>query len=138
MAGAFFVDVLAVICALLLAQWIRFETLVSGFGVPVEDSFRAIYYIGHIVLGVGLMMATLTNFRLYARENLLSYTNTLKIIFKSSLVWILSYLALTLMYWACHNAVDTSRLARTSVEGCQSREQREKFAPKSSGRRLEP
>ena len=97
MAGAFFVDVLAVICALLLAQWIRFETLVSGFGVPVEDSFRAIDYIGHIVLGVGLMMATLTNFRLYARENLLSYTNTLKIIFKSSLVWILSYLALTLM-----------------------------------------
>ena len=96
-AGAFTVDLLMVTAALLLAQWIRFETPVAAFGVPVEDLFRARDYIGHIVLGVALMMVTLTNFRLYTRENLLSYTNTLRIIFKSSFVWILVYLALTLM-----------------------------------------
>lgn len=96
-AGAFVVDTLAVASALLLAQWIRFETPISGFGVPAEDSFRAADYIGHILLGVGLMMVALTNFRLYTRENLLSHTNTLRIIFKASFVWILSYLALTLM-----------------------------------------
>ncbi|MBL9158308.1 MAG: sugar transferase [Verrucomicrobiales bacterium] len=96
-AGAFVVDLLMVTAALLLAQWIRFETKVAEFGVPVEDIFRARDYIGHIVIGVALMMATLTNFRLYTRENLLSYTNTLRILFKSSFVWILCYLALTLM-----------------------------------------
>ncbi len=96
-AGAFVVDLLMVAAALLLAQWIRFETPVARFGVPVEDVFRARDYVGHIVLGVALMMATLLNFRLYSRENLLSYTNTLRILFKSSFVWILAYLALTLM-----------------------------------------
>jgi len=96
-AGAFAADLLMVTAALLLAQWIRFETPVKEIGVPVEDLFRAADYIGHIVLGVALMMATLTNFRLYTRENLLSHTNTLRILFKSSFVWILAYLALTLM-----------------------------------------
>lgn len=96
-AGAFAVDVMVVTASLLLAQWIRFETPVAGFGVPVEDVFRARDYIGHIILGVALMMAMLTNFRLYSRENLLSYTNTLRILFKASFVWILLYLALTLM-----------------------------------------
>lgn len=96
-AGAFIVDMLAVACALLLAQWIRFETPVAGIGVPAPDDFRAIDYLGHILLGVGLMMAALVNFRFYTRENLLSYTNTLRIIFKSSFVWILVYLVLTLL-----------------------------------------
>lgn len=96
-AGAFAADLLVVTASLLLAQWIRFETPVAGFGVPVEDVFRARDYIGHIVLGVALMMAMLMNFRLYSRENLLSYTNTLRILFKASFVWILLYLALTLM-----------------------------------------
>ncbi|NLT70038.1 MAG: hypothetical protein GXX91_05010, partial [Verrucomicrobiaceae bacterium] len=96
-AGAFVVDALVVACALLLAQWIRFETPLAGIGVPAADDFRAVDYIGHIILGVVLMMATLLNFRFYTREHLLSYTNSLRILFKSSLVWILSYLALTLI-----------------------------------------
>jgi len=96
-AGAFVADMLAVTSALLLAQWIRFETPIAAFGVAAEDDFRAVDYVGHIILGVVLMMVTLVNFRFYTREHLLSYTNTLRIIFQSSLVWILSYLALTLM-----------------------------------------
>lgn len=96
-AGAFVVDALVVACALLLAQWIRFETPLADIGVPAADDFRAVDYIGHIILGVALMMATLVNFRFYTREHLLSYTSSLRILFKSSLVWILSYLALTLI-----------------------------------------
>ncbi|HRQ88627.1 MAG TPA: sugar transferase [Bacteroidia bacterium] len=95
--AAFVVDLLVVSAALVLARWIRFETFVSGFGVPTDEDFRSGDYLGHLALGVGLMMAILTNFRLYTRENLLSYTNTLRIVFKSSCVWILAYLALTLM-----------------------------------------
>ena len=95
--AAFVIDLLVVAAALVLARWIRFETFVSGFGVPTDEDFRSSDYLGHLALGVGLMMAILTNFRLYTRENLLSYTNTLRIVFKSSCVWILAYLALTLM-----------------------------------------
>lgn len=95
--GAFLVDLLVVTCALLMAQWIRFETSLSQFGVPVEEIFQAKDYIGHIILGVCLMMGVLVNFHLYSRENLLSYTNTLHILFKSSFVWVMIYLALTLM-----------------------------------------
>ncbi len=96
-AGAFVADLLMVASSLLLAQWIRFETPLAGFGVPFEDEFRFGDYLGHSILGIALMMGMLVNFRLYARENLLSYTNTLRILFKASFVWILSYLALTLI-----------------------------------------
>lgn len=96
-AGAFWVDLLVVTAALLLAQWIRFDTPVAGFGVPFEDDFSARAYLGHTILGVALMMAMLANFRLYSRENLLSYTNTFRVLVKASLVWILVYLALTLI-----------------------------------------
>ncbi|MEX2580953.1 MAG: sugar transferase [Verrucomicrobiales bacterium] len=96
-AGAFLVDLLAVTMALVLAHWIRFETPVSDLGVPARGPMRAWDYVGHIALGGVLMMMVLTNFRFYSRENLLSFTNSLRIIFKAALVWILAYLALTLL-----------------------------------------
>lgn len=95
--GAFIVDLLVVASTLLLAQWIRFETPIAGLGLPVEDVFHASDYIGHIVLGVLLMMGILVNFHLYTRENLLSFTRTLRILFKSCFIWVLVYLGLTLM-----------------------------------------
>jgi len=96
-AGAFVVDFLAVTMALLLAHWLRFETALVEFGTPSDSPIRVLNYTGHIILGVVLMMTILTNFRLYSRENLLSYTNTLRVIFKSAFVWILAYLTLTLV-----------------------------------------
>lgn len=95
-SGAFLVDALVVALALVFAQWIRFETPISGVGVPAEEGFTLADYIGHIALGVLLMMGALLNFRCYTRENLLSFTNTLKIVVKASFVWILAYLFLTL------------------------------------------
>ncbi len=95
--GAFLADLLMVAAALLLAHWIRFGTPLAGLGTPAEPGQGLSDYLGHIVLGVALMMTSLLNFRLYSRENLLSYTNTLKILFKASLVWILAFLTLTFL-----------------------------------------
>ncbi len=95
--GAFIADMLVVSFALLVAHWIRFSTSMVQIGVPSRTSIEMGDYIGHIVLGVALMMAALLNFRLYSRESLLSFTNTMKVILKSSFIWILGYLSLTLL-----------------------------------------
>ncbi|MEM9016900.1 MAG: sugar transferase [Verrucomicrobiota bacterium] len=96
-SGAFLSDLLMVASALLLAQWIRFHTPVSSIGVPADDAMRASDYLGHIILGVALMMSALINFRVYSRESLLSFTQTLRGVFKASFVWIVAYLVLTLV-----------------------------------------
>ncbi|MEM7699293.1 MAG: sugar transferase [Verrucomicrobiota bacterium] len=96
-AGAFVVDLLLVVGSLIIAQWGRFGTFLSDFGVQDVESLRLGDYGGHIVLGALLMMGLLLNFRLYSRENLLSLTNTLRIIVKGSLLWILLYVSLTLV-----------------------------------------
>ncbi len=95
--GAFLADLLMVASALVFAHWIRFVTPLARLGTPAEPGQSLSDYFGYIVLGVVLMMTSLLNFRLYARENLLSYTNTLKILFKGSLVWILAFLTLTFL-----------------------------------------
>lgn len=95
--GAFVCDLLAVTFALLLAQWIRFDSPISAIGVPANESMVPLDYLGHILLGVVLMMSALVNFGVYSRESLLSYTSTLKGLVKSSIVWIVAYLTLTLV-----------------------------------------
>jgi exopolysaccharide biosynthesis polyprenyl glycosylphosphotransferase len=96
-AGAFLSDLFIVTSALMLAHWIRYETAVVNIGVPPERPFGWLDYIGHHVLGIVLLMGCLTNFRVYSRECLLSFTNTLRGIFKATFVWILGYLGLTLL-----------------------------------------
>ncbi|MDF1825994.1 MAG: sugar transferase [Verrucomicrobiales bacterium] len=95
--GAFVCDFLAVSFSLLLAQWIRFDSPIAAVGVPANESMVPIDYLGHIILGVVLMMSALVNFGIYSRESLLSYTSTLKGLVKSSIVWIVAYLTLTLV-----------------------------------------
>ncbi len=95
--GACVVDFLAVTSALVLAQLIRFSTPLVNVGVPSDIPLGLSDYFGHIFLGGFLMMMVLTNHRFYSRENLLSFTNTLRIIFKSSAIWLLAYVTLTLV-----------------------------------------
>ncbi len=97
-AGAFVADFVAITLALTMALWLRFETRLSQFGVSYSGEFSAFDYLQHIAVGAVLMMIILGNFRFYTRANLLSYTNTLRIIFKGSFIWLLSYLALTLIF----------------------------------------
>ncbi|MEM6279534.1 MAG: sugar transferase [Verrucomicrobiota bacterium] len=95
--GAFVCDLLAVTFALMLAQWLRFETPLVSVGTPSDVLIRPVDYLGHILLGVVLMMSALVKFGVYSRESLLSYTATLKGLVKSSIIWIVAYLSLTLV-----------------------------------------
>ncbi|MEM7600593.1 MAG: sugar transferase [Verrucomicrobiota bacterium] len=96
-SGAFVCDLLAVTFALLFAQWLRFETPLVSVGVASDVLIRPIDYLGHIIIGVAIMMSALIKFGVYSRESLLSYTATLKGLVKSSVVWIVAYLSLTLV-----------------------------------------
>jgi len=96
-ALAFFGDAMVICLSLLLAYWLRFETALAGIGVPDLDNLRIYDYHGHFLVGLGIMLATLTNYRFYERSNFLTYQQTFRIIVKSSLVWVAVYLGLSLI-----------------------------------------
>jgi len=95
--GALLVDWLLIVAALFGAHWLRFETSLSHIGVPAEAGVVSTDYLGHLVLGVGLMMAILIGQQIYSRECLLSFLNTIRAIWKGVLIWLLVYLSLTLI-----------------------------------------
>lgn len=96
-AGTFAADFFLVTFSLMFAQWLRFETPISQFGVQAEESMVMADYFGHFAVGVAIMMAALINFRVYSRESLLSFTATMRNLVKASFVWIAGFLALTLV-----------------------------------------
>ncbi|MCP5550925.1 MAG: sugar transferase [Akkermansiaceae bacterium] len=96
-AASFLVDAVVVWYGLILAYWLRFETSMADFGVRGPWPIGFADYLGHFVLGEVLMMAILTNFRLYDRQNFLSYQRTLRIVAQSAAVWLVAYLGLSLI-----------------------------------------
>ena len=95
--GTFVSDLVLVTFSLMFAQWLRFETVLSQFGVQAEETMLMSDYFGHIAVGVALMMGALVNFRVYSRESLLSFTQTMRALIKASFVWLAAYLTLTLV-----------------------------------------
>ncbi len=94
---AFLLDTVAVVGALIFAYWIRFGTSLVELGVQ-DFAVRTLRdYSGHIIIGTSLMVLFLANFHFYSRKNLLSYTNTLRVVLKSSVLWIFSYVTLALV-----------------------------------------
>lgn len=94
---SFFVDVLVVSGALLIAYWIRFHSVVAQIGVVDREELTVGNYSGHIMCSLVLMMLILTNFRFYSREVLLSFVRTVQVILKSSLFWVIGYLTFSLV-----------------------------------------
>lgn len=93
---SFLVDTLVIAVSLVLAYFIRFRTGIVEIGVYYEGiTLRD--YAGHICFGITLMMLSLTNFRFYSKEQMLSYTRTIRVILKASLVWLVALLSLTLI-----------------------------------------
>jgi len=95
--GTLFVDWLIIVAALFGAHWLRFETTLSSIGVPADAGVVQADYFGHLVLGVGLMVAILLGQGIYTRECLLSFLNTIRAIWKGALIWLLVYLSFTLI-----------------------------------------
>lgn len=94
---SFLGDGLVIFGALVLAFWLRFKTGLSLLGTPDLASLTLYDYFGHYLVGLGIMLAILTNFRLYERRNFLSFQRSSWIIFKSGVVWIAIYLGLSLI-----------------------------------------
>jgi len=96
-AISFLADGLIVFFSLVLAYYIRFETGLAQLGINNPNAGGMYSYVGHFWVGVAIMMAILVNFRLYERRNYLSYGHTLRIVWKSAVVWGAAYTALTLI-----------------------------------------
>ena len=95
--SAFLMDATVVVISLVLAYYIRFKTGLAEYGVEDTQGLTLKAYVGHIVFGAVLMMLSLTNFRFYSRDKLLSYTSTIQVIMKSLVVWVIAYLTSSLV-----------------------------------------
>ncbi|MCB1229713.1 MAG: sugar transferase [Verrucomicrobiae bacterium] len=96
-ALAFLGDGAVVWGSLLLAYWLRFQTNIANIGIADSDGRGLAGYFGHFIVGTILLLGILTNFRFYERRNFLSFQRTINIVGKSTLVWTVSFLALSLL-----------------------------------------
>ena len=96
-ALAFLGDAAVIWGSLLLAYYLRFETPLVDHGITDRAHGGITDYFGHLIVGLSVLLAILTNFRLYDRRNFLSYHRTFKIIGKSALLWTVVYLSVTLI-----------------------------------------
>ena len=89
-------DLLVVIAMLLLAYWVRFVSPVSVW-LKADELVTLNSYVGQIALGATLMMALLINFRTYHPAHLLSFCTIAGSIVKSTTVWILAFMGISLV-----------------------------------------
>jgi exopolysaccharide biosynthesis polyprenyl glycosylphosphotransferase len=91
------VDLLAITGALYAAWWMRFETPLAEFGEPLRPELSLRDYTGHIVCGSVIMLLTLANFRAYDYRTLLSAVDEVRMVCRSSAVWLVVFLGLWLV-----------------------------------------
>ncbi|NNE93044.1 MAG: sugar transferase [Verrucomicrobiales bacterium] len=94
-ALAFIFDFWVAAGAMCLGFYLRFHTPLNSIGVFEAVPFH--HYAGHFTVGTILLALLLANFRLYDRKNLLTFTNTMRIVLKTVLIWTVLYLGLTLI-----------------------------------------
>ena len=93
---SFIGDTCIVFCALILAWAVRFYTPVINIGVRyVQPSIFD--YLGHIAFGGATLTFALVYGGLYDRKHLLSFRRAFNIYGRSSLVWLLGYIAISLI-----------------------------------------
>ncbi|MBK1882379.1 sugar transferase [Luteolibacter pohnpeiensis] len=95
-ACSFLGDVAVILLAQMVAYVLRFETGLRQVGVidPVVDIWS---YFGHVMIGSGLLIFLLANFRIHDPRNFLNIRSTFTIVVKSCFFWAISFCALALM-----------------------------------------
>ncbi|MDB6072016.1 MAG: hypothetical protein JWL81_3187, partial [Verrucomicrobiales bacterium] len=93
---SFLGDASVVAAMLFLAYWVRFVSSVSVW-IKADEKVTLESYLGQIALGVTLMMALLVNFRTYHPARLLSFCSLAGSIVKSTGVWILAFMGISLV-----------------------------------------
>ena len=96
LAFVFFIDILVVFGGLLAAFWVRFFTPIAGIGV-YDGNLTPSAYIGHFIFGGALFSFLLVNSGLYRARKLLRFRRALRMMLHVAALWLLSYLALSLI-----------------------------------------
>lgn len=93
---SFLGDVIAIVLALGIGYFIRFETFLGAIGV--EDlSVTLKSYAGHLVFGTVVMVALGINYRLYDPKKFLTFRPMVKAIFQVCVSWSVLFLSLALV-----------------------------------------
>ncbi len=89
-------DLCFAFAGLSLAWWLRYDTRLGQFGIPVEmATFGA--YLPLLLVGVALLVGTYAQLGLYDERLLLRRYQALAIIIKGTVLWLLVYLGVSLV-----------------------------------------
>ncbi|MCW1886937.1 sugar transferase [Luteolibacter flavescens] len=95
-AISFLGDAAVVFISMLIAYLVRFESQLQYVGVDdPEISLSA--YAGHVLIGGGLMLALLANFRVHDPRNYLAIRRTFTVIVKTCAIWLVAFLGIALI-----------------------------------------
>ena len=94
-AASFLGDTFMVVLGLMVAWWLRFNTVLRDVGVA-HESLNFADYGGHFLLGSLLYLLLLVNFRLHDPRHFLSLRRTVGIILKCGVAWLAAYTAIAL------------------------------------------
>ena len=89
-------DLVVASIMLCLAYWVRFVSPLSIW-ITADETVTLPSYLGQMALGVTLMMALLIHFRTYHPARLLSFCSLAGSIVKSTTVWILAFMGISLV-----------------------------------------
>jgi len=89
-------DLVFALAGLSLAWWLRYDTRIGQFGIPVEAATFA-DYLPLLLVGVAILIVTYAQLGLYDERLLLRRYQALAIIIKGTVLWLLAYLGVSLV-----------------------------------------
>ena len=89
-------DLVFALAGLSLAWWLRYDTRIGQFGIPVEAATFA-DYLPLLLVGVAILIVTYAQLGLYDEKLLLRRYQALAIIIKGTVLWLLAYLGVSLV-----------------------------------------
>jgi exopolysaccharide biosynthesis polyprenyl glycosylphosphotransferase len=99
-------DAIVVFLSLAFSSWLRFETTLVHFGVRSHVIHWTDYY-GHVLFGTLLFILLLPHRKLYDLHRILRLRQTVPVIIKSALTWLLAYMAFS---WLLRSDEEISRV----------------------------
>ncbi len=91
-------DVVFAAIGICLAWWLRYHTRFEALGIPVADAdFED--YVPLVLVGVALLAGTYAQMGLYDERLLLRRYQSLAIVLRGTVFWLLAYLGLSLVLW---------------------------------------
>ena len=100
-------DAIVVFLSLAFSSWLRFETSLVHFGVRSHVMIHWTDYCGHVAFGTLLFLLFLPHRHLYDLHRIIHLRQTVPVIFKSALTWLLAFMAFS---WLLRSDEEVSRV----------------------------